>query len=173
MNAVLIGLGSNIQPQKYLLSGLLALQNHFPDLAISPVYESEALGFEGNIFWNLVAVFTTGLSVLQVAELLRDIEYANGRNEYSLKYSNRTLDIDILTFGNFVGKIAGLELPREDILRHSFVLKPLCDLVPEWMHPSLHKSYQALLQEFTIGTPLHRLSLDKQEFFSPFLNKHK
>jgi 2-amino-4-hydroxy-6-hydroxymethyldihydropteridine diphosphokinase len=73
-----------------------------------------------------------------VAELvaeLRAIEDANGRVREGPRYSPRTLDIDILTYGNACGEIDGVQLPRQEILKNAFVLRPLADIAGNDRHP--------------------------------------
>ncbi|MBZ2190091.1 2-amino-4-hydroxy-6-hydroxymethyldihydropteridine diphosphokinase [Alcanivorax sp. JB21] len=144
---VYLSLGSNIDREHNIRSGLDALAAAFDRVQISPVYESEAVGFDGEAFLNLVARIDTALPVGALAERLREIEAAHGRVRGQKKFSSRTLDIDVLTYGDAVGVIDGVELPRDEILKHAFVLQPLADLAPDERHPVLGKTYTALLAE--------------------------
>ncbi|MDF1820511.1 MAG: 2-amino-4-hydroxy-6-hydroxymethyldihydropteridine diphosphokinase [Alcanivoracaceae bacterium] len=148
---VFLSLGSNIDRERNIRSGLDALARAFGDLRISPVYESEAVGFDGESFLNLVAVMETALPVGELAGILRDIEAQHGRVRGEKKFSSRTLDIDILTYGDRVGVIDGVELPRDEILKHAFVLVPLSDLAPEAVHPVTGERYDALLADKTFS----------------------
>lgn len=145
MTRVYLSFGSNIDREHNIRSGLDALARHFPQLILSPVYESAAVGFDGEAFLNLVVAINTDLSVGELSALLRAIEADHGRTRGEKKFASRTLDIDILTYGNEVGVIDGVELPRDEILKHAFVLKPLVDVAPEEKHPLLQKSYAELL----------------------------
>lgn len=148
MAEVTLSLGSNIDREHNIRSGLDALRAAFGDVEISPVYESEAVGFEGEAFLNLVAVIRTDLPVGELSDRLRAIEADHGRvREGGKKFSSRTLDIDILTCGDLTGVVEGVELPRDEILKHAFVLMPLADLRPEGVHPTEKKSYRELLAE--------------------------
>lgn len=147
MARVYLSLGSNIDREENIRSGLKALEQEFGSLELSPVYESEAVGFDGEPFFNLVAAVDTDLSVGELADRLRRIENRHGRVRGERKYSSRTLDIDILTWGDQVGIIDGVELPREEILKHAFVLRPLADLAPEEKHPLLQRTYRYLLEQ--------------------------
>lgn len=142
---VFLSLGSNIDREHNIRSGLDALAAAFGQVAISPVYESEAVGFDGDAFLNLVAEIETDLPVGELAAQLREIEAAHGRVRGEKKFSSRTLDIDVLTYGDKVGDIDGVELPRDEILKHAFVLKPLADLAPQARHPQQQVSYADLL----------------------------
>jgi len=79
--------------------------------------------------------------------MLRAIEADHGRTRGEKKFASRTLDIDILTYGDHVGVLDGVELPRDEILKHAFVLRPLADIAPEVLHPILQKPYAQLLAE--------------------------
>jgi len=148
MPYVYVSIGSNIEQQRHISACLDALKEHFGELALSPVYESEAVGFEGENFYNLVAGFSTGLGVAELARLLRLIEAENGRKRNGPKFSARTLDIDILTYDNLTGTVEGVLLPRDEILHNAFVLLPLAELAPEDRHPSLKVTYQALWEDY-------------------------
>lgn len=141
MPRVYLGLGSNIDREKNLRGAVRALEEHFGDVLVSPVYESEAVGFEGDPFYNLVVAIDTDKPVGELAAELRAIEEAWGRDRLAPKFSSRTLDIDILTWGNACGEIDGVSLPRDEILKHAFVLKPLADLAGNDRHPETIRPY--------------------------------
>ena len=145
MTRVYLSLGSNIDRQHNLRSGLAALGRAFGELSLSPVYESAAVGFDGAPFFNLVAAIDTAMSVAELSATLRRIEADHGRVRGEKKYASRTLDIDILTYGDTVGVVDGVQLPRDEILKYAFVLQPLADLAPQERHPQLRKSYADLL----------------------------
>jgi 2-amino-4-hydroxy-6-hydroxymethyldihydropteridine diphosphokinase len=141
---VFLGLGSNLDREKNIRAGLHALKNSFGVLKISNVYESESVGFKGSNFYNLVVSLQTEITIAELSETLKKIEDENGRVRTGPKYSPRTLDIDILTYGDFVGVEAGVELPRAEITENAFVLLPLSELAPHDLHPCLKKSYEDL-----------------------------
>ncbi len=145
MTRVYLSFGSNIDREHNIRSGLDALARRCGELSLSPVYESAAVGFNGAAFLNLVVAIDTDLSVGELSALLRAIEADHGRTRGEKKFASRTLDIDILTYADAVGVIDGVELPRDEILKHAFVLKPLVDIAPEEKHPLLRKSYADLL----------------------------
>ncbi|OZG70058.1 2-amino-4-hydroxy-6-hydroxymethyldihydropteridine diphosphokinase [Hahella sp. CCB-MM4] len=148
MSRVLVGIGSNIDPQKNLQAAFDALAAEFNSLELSPVYRCRAVGFDGDDFYNLVASFDTRLGVGELQQALKRIEASTGRTGNETKWSGRTLDIDILTYDSVVGTVDGVELPRDEIVKHAYVLKPLADLVPEGLHPECGKKYRALWEEF-------------------------
>ena len=148
MASVYLGLGSNQQASVNIKRALAALAERFKVTGISPVYESESVGFEGDNFLNLVVAVTTELSIAELLAQLRAIEDAQGRDRTLPRFASRTLDIDILTYDNAVGTIDGVSLPRDEILKNAFVLQPLADLAPEAIHPEVNKSYQQLWNEY-------------------------
>lgn len=148
MAQVLLSLGSNIDREHNIRGGLNALTRLFGQVRCSPVYESDAVGFVGDAFYNLVAEIETDFTVAELLMMLHQIEYDYGRVRGGERYSSRTLDIDILTYDNMVGMVDGIKLPRDEILNHAFVLLPLMDLLPEQLHPENQLSYRALWQAF-------------------------
>lgn len=148
MIKVYLGLGSNVDAAFHLRSGLDALQVHFGALQLAPVYESEAVGFDGENFLNTVVQIETDCSVGALLSILRDIENASGRDRNAARFSARTLDIDILCYGGALGTIDGVHLPRDEIVKNAFVLRPLADLAPGWLHPGLHKTASQLWAEY-------------------------
>ncbi|WP_226704760.1 2-amino-4-hydroxy-6-hydroxymethyldihydropteridine diphosphokinase [Microbulbifer elongatus] len=148
MATVYLSLGSNIDRNKHLSAGLDALVEAFGDLKMSQVYESEAVGFDGDNFYNLVAAIETDLPVGELALKLRDIEDENGRLRSGPKFSARTLDIDILTYDDLSGEVDGVKLPRGEILKNAFVLLPMSELAPETLHPVTGKTYLQLWDEY-------------------------
>ena len=144
MATVFLGVGSNIERERYIVAGLDALQGLFGELALSSVYDSAAIGFEGQAFLNLVVQVETTLDVGDLARQLRHIEVEHGRPAHATRFSSRQLDIDILTYDDNVGVIDGVELPRGEILENAFVLCPLAELAPQVLHPAVGQSYAAL-----------------------------
>ncbi|MBW0148666.1 2-amino-4-hydroxy-6-hydroxymethyldihydropteridine diphosphokinase [Marinobacter arenosus] len=151
---VYISIGSNIDRNHYVSAALDALAEWFGDLIISPVYESEAVGFDGSPFLNLVVGVTTSLPVGELSRRFKQLEADNGRRRDVPKFSARTLDLDILTYGDQVGQIDGVELPRGEILKNAFVLRPLADIAPDAVHPVCGRSYKELWRDYHTGQKL-------------------
>ena len=145
MARVYLSLGSNIDRERYIRAGLNALEAKFGGLIVSPVYESEAVGFDGDNFYNLVVGIETYLSVQRV---IKAIEDDNGRVRSGPKFSPRTLDIDILTYDDRVGEVDGVALPRDEILTNAFVLLPLADVAGAELHPQVQRSYAELWADY-------------------------
>lgn len=144
MTAIYLSLGSNVDRHKNITAALDALAELLGELRISSVYESKSVGFDGSNFFNLVVGADTDLSITDLSETLKRIEDDNGRKRSGPKFSPRTLDIDILTYGDFVGVDGGVELPRAEITKNAFVLLPLAEIAAEVLHPQLQKNYREL-----------------------------
>ncbi|WP_404367832.1 2-amino-4-hydroxy-6-hydroxymethyldihydropteridine diphosphokinase [Marinobacter sp.] len=147
-NLVYLGLGSNIERERYITAGLDALAAEFGTLDISSVYESEAVGFDGSPFLNLVVGLHTERPVGELSDLLKGMEENNGRRRNAAKFSPRTLDLDILTYGELRGTLDGVQLPRAEILYNAFVLRPLAEIVPDRRHPVNGRCYRDLWQSY-------------------------
>ncbi len=144
MARVYVGVGSNIDPERAVGSGLAALEAAFGNLTVSPVYRNPPVGFEGADFLNLVVGFDAGVDVETVVEELHAIEAAHGRRRDLPRFSARTLDLDLLLYADRVLDIPGLRLPREEITRHAFVLRPLADIAADERHPVLGERFADL-----------------------------
>jgi len=133
MPRVYVSVGSNIEREASIRSGVFALRARFGHVTLSSVYESEAVGFEGDNFFNLVVGLDTDEPVEAVASALREIEDENGRERSGPRFSSRTLDLDMLLYDDLV--CADPQIPRFEILENAFVLWPLAEIAPETLHP--------------------------------------
>jgi 2-amino-4-hydroxy-6-hydroxymethyldihydropteridine diphosphokinase len=93
-----LGLGSNIEARANIASGIAGLRREFERTELSPIYRAPAVGFRGNDFLNLVARIDTDLSPLELRDYLHALEDRHGRDRHQPKFSDRTLDIDILLY---------------------------------------------------------------------------
>jgi 2-amino-4-hydroxy-6-hydroxymethyldihydropteridine diphosphokinase len=134
MTRIYISLGSNIERDRHIRAGLDALHAEFGELRVSRVFESEAVGFNGRPFYNLVAAAETELPLATVCQRLRAMEFAHGREPDAKKFAPRTLDLDLLLYGDLVCETP-LVLPRGEVLTNAFVLWPLAELAPDLRHP--------------------------------------
>ncbi len=139
-----LSLGSNMQREANLTGGLDALLTHFGNLVVSSVYESAAVGFVGHPFLNLAAGAETELDVPEVAALLREIENEHGRDRSQPRFSDRTLDIDLLLLGDLSGDFDGIRLPRLETTVQAFVLGPLAEIAPELKIPQSQQTLAEL-----------------------------
>lgn len=147
MTDIYISLGSNVNRLDNVKAGLIALTAEFGSLTLSSLFASQAVGFEGAEFYNMVIKANTELSVSQVAEKLRAIEFTYGREVDAKKFSPRTLDLDLLLFDQLIIETP-VQLPRAEITENAFVLWPLAEIAPLLMHPIKHKNYQQLWQQY-------------------------
>ena len=148
MSTAYLGLGSNIDAENNIRSGIAELRRSFRQVSLSPVYRSPAVGFEGDDFINLVARVETDMQPLELKRVLHEIEDRHGRDRSSPKYSDRTLDIDILLYDDLCLVSPELEIPRREILTCAHVLKPLADLAPGMEHPVCHRSLTELWETY-------------------------
>lgn len=144
MSTAYLGLGSNVDAPLHIRAAVHALRENFSRVELSMAYRSRAVGFEGEDFINLVAGVETSLPAGELREYLRKLEDRHGRQRNVPKYSDRTLDIDILLYDDLVISTGQLELPRPEILRFAHVLRPLADLAPERVHPVNGQTFAAL-----------------------------
>jgi 2-amino-4-hydroxy-6-hydroxymethyldihydropteridine diphosphokinase len=140
MTRVYLSLGSNIEPQRHLRAALAALRAQFGDIVVSPIYRYPAVGFDGPDFINLAVGIDTDLEPKGLDAWLHALEERNGRRRDVPRNSSRTLDIDIVLYGDCVLRGPGnLEVPRPELLQ-SFVLQPLADIAGGVVHPVLRRT---------------------------------
>jgi 2-amino-4-hydroxy-6-hydroxymethyldihydropteridine diphosphokinase len=148
---VFVSVGSNIDRRRNILSALDSLTSEFGELLVSPIYESEAVGFQGENFYNLVVAFNTDLCLDDLVARLHDIEYAHGRSRSDRKFAPRTLDLDLLTYGARVDHQSPHDVPRHEITEYAFVLRPLSEIAGETVHPETGQTYAQMWQAFNDG----------------------
>lgn len=147
MTRVFVSVGSNIEREYNVRSAVAALSDAFGELEISRVYESAAVGFSGAPFYNLVAAFDTELSPAEVLARLHRIEDAHGRKRRGKRFSDRTLDLDLLLYGTLV-RDGEVELPRAEIRTNAFVLGPLAEIAGDVADPRSGERYRDLWAVF-------------------------
>lgn len=148
MTTIYISLGSNINPDVNIRSGLKALQSYFGELLVSSVYENSPIGFEGDDFYNLVVRAETDKDLHSVIKTLREIELKNGRVRNSTRFSSRTLDMDLLLYGDMIAREQEVTVPRDEITKYAFVLGPLAEIAGQETHPVSGECYADLWQTF-------------------------
>ena len=148
MANVYLSIGSNVNRSENIRSCIDSLSAIFGQLSLSPVYESTAVGFEGDNFYNLVVGVETNLRVGELSTILKKIEDQHGRDRKAPKFGPRTLDIDIITVDDMVGEVDGIKLPRDELLKNAFVLLPMAVLIGDQLHPETGLSYQSHWERF-------------------------
>lgn len=161
-NKIFLGLGSNLGNKKdNLLSALAALNysDYVNILAVSSIYISKAYGFtEQDTFYNLVCKAVTTLSPLDLLNLCKEIEMNLGRQK-TFKWGPRLIDIDILFYNNLVLNTTNLIIPHPEIDKRDFVLVPMAEIEPNFIHPVLNTTIEKLKENikenYIISTEKH------------------
>jgi len=148
MPRVFVGVGSNIDRAASIRAAVRELRRAFGPLTLSPVYESAPVGFSGDNFYNLVAAFETQLDPAAVAGALHGMERGLGRSRKGPRFASRLIDLDLLLYGDRVVEQNGLTLPRPDIERYAFVLRPLADIAGDVHHPRTGATFREMWQAF-------------------------
>ena len=123
MARAFIGVGSNVDRDNQIRSGIHRLRNMFGEILVSSVYESKAIGFEGENFYNMVVGIHTEISAADLTGTLRAIEYDHGRVRNITRYSPRSLDLDLLPYNPICNKTDKHYLIHQTIY-NSLLLSP-------------------------------------------------
>jgi len=145
---VFVAAGSNVEPEKNLVLACEKISHIWPDAFFSRAYRNAAVGFDGPEFINLVFGFSTALPLETVIAKLRAIETQCGRPRFAPKWASRTMDLDVLLFGDRVEKTSEYTLPRPDLLKRPYMLGPMAEIAPDVVHPTAGKTIGVLWEEF-------------------------
>ena len=151
MVTVYLDIGSNIDREENIQSCVDQLRADFKEITFSKAYESEAFGFDGDPFINLSAKLQTDLSFDALNTYLKSLEHKHARKRDNDKFIDRTLDVDILLYGDLILQ-PEKDLPRKEILKFPFVLFPLAEIAGEVIHP---------IEKITIDDIAQKTTLDK------------
>ena len=135
MAQVFFGVGSNLNPEKNIPIAIAEFRRFFGKIRVSPVYQNKAFGFKGKDFLNLIVACDTEKEISKLQNFIEDVHALSGRKRGSHKFLSRTLDVDLLIYDSLILDEKRIKIPRDDILRYSFVLKPLADIAPDLIHP--------------------------------------
>ena len=144
---VFISIGSNLHAEK----NISLVKDHLDllfDVTYSSIYKTPAEGFVGEDFLNRVCKFETEMNPYEIRRILKEIEKDMGRTIDQKGMSNRVIDLDLILYGDFEINDLELEIPSTDIEKYKFVLEPLAEIAPNFIHPVLKVSYLDLLDHF-------------------------
>lgn len=153
MSLVSFSIGSNIDREKNVGIAIKALKQKFGEISFSPIYETEAVGFDGDNFFNLVGQFETGLTIKQISAFFDELELQSGRSTQHQPFEDRTLDLDLLLYDDLVYKDDSITIPHPDVLVYDFVLMPLSQMMPDFVLPENGQTLAALWSQ---RTPVHQ-----------------
>ena len=170
---VFIGFGSNLGDRQEYCDRAVALMNLLPlsrVTGVSSYYESEPVDPQGTLgatwFYNGVVKIETSLSPQRLLEILQETERALGRDDDN-RHGPRTMDFDILFFGQQVIDHPGLTVPHPRLHQRRFVLEPLVELDPDWFHPILKRTASELLGDLQDTASVTRLVISPGSKYQP------
>ncbi|MDP4291155.1 MAG: 2-amino-4-hydroxy-6-hydroxymethyldihydropteridine diphosphokinase [Bacteroidota bacterium] len=152
METAFLLLGGNVGDREKCINDAITLINREAGTVTqaSALYETEPWGMQkADKFLNIAIELSTKLSALELLDVLLNIEKQLGRERNPLikEYESRPIDIDILFYGTEIIQTPRLTIPHPQLQARKFVLVPLCDIAPEFIHPILQKSIMTLLNE--------------------------
>ncbi len=160
IHTAFIGVGSNLDSPREKCAEAIQRISKLSDccfLSQSFFYQTAPIGdTDQEWFVNAALQIETDLDPLQLLEALVDVEQAMGRT-FRRKWGPREIDLDLLFFDDRILQSEHLQLPHPELHKRRFVLEPLNDLAPEWIHPELRVSIQQLLRELPPGQETLRM----------------
>jgi 2-amino-4-hydroxy-6-hydroxymethyldihydropteridine diphosphokinase len=146
MTLAYIGLGSNMGDREACLGKAIDLMSKSASvLSASSIYRTEPEGYKGQPdFLNSVACIDTGAAAVELLKMLIGIESGMGRQR-TFAGGPRMIDLDLLFYGGAIISQPGLEVPHPRMHLRAFVLVPMVEIAPDFIHPVLHKSMKELL----------------------------
>lgn len=145
MNKFFLGLGANVGDKKRNIDlAIKLLKEKIKDVKVAPMYESKPVGYKNQAnFLNTALKGFTDLSPLELLNFIKQIEVKVGRVK-RFRWGPREIDIDILFYRNLIYKENSIQIPHPRLHERDFVLKPLLELEPEFIHPIFKKSLSEL-----------------------------
>ena len=149
----LLSLGSNIEPYLHMGRAVEQIVERFPDAQVSPLYLTAAVGFEGADFLNAAMAIRADVDVAELDAWLTALEDGMGRRRDGPRFSDRPIDVDIVAFGSRVSEVPPV-LPRPDLVQEAFTLRPCADIAPDYLHPLLGRTLQALAADDAVAAEM-------------------
>ncbi|MGO5074929.1 2-amino-4-hydroxy-6-hydroxymethyldihydropteridine diphosphokinase [Clostridium sporogenes] len=152
MHTAYVAFGSNMgEKENYIKRALEKIeQKGIKIIKVSPIYETEPYGvLDQDSFLNGVVKIESNLTPENLIEVLLDIEKQLDRVR-ERRWGPRTIDLDIIFYDDFIINEENLIIPHRDMENREFVLKPLCDIDENFIHPALKKSVKQLYDELKL-----------------------
>ena len=146
MTQAYISIGSNIKAKKNIAEVKKELNQLFT-CTFSDNFYTQAEGFEGKDFINLVAGFETSLDAVKLTQTLKNLEKKIGRESNQKGMHDRVIDLDLILLGDLIVQDQGISLPSNDIENYLFVLEPLAQIAKEHLHPVFNISFAEMLKD--------------------------
>ena len=152
LNRAYLSLGSNIEPTINLVKAVKLLAKKNQLVAVSSVWETSPLGTTDQPnYLNAAAIVDTQLTAEQLKHDIKKIEHGLGRIRQLDKFAPRPIDIDIILFNQQIFMLGQRQIPDPELLERSFVAIPLAEIAPDFVHPELNQSIEALRQAVDTG----------------------
>ncbi len=157
MPRVFAGIGTNIDKEHNLRSCFSTLQQIFRNVVKSSVYQSAAVGFEGEDFYNIVVCLETTLTPSSINRVFFEIEKKHGRKRGNNQFVSRELDLDQLLYGDLIVDTDAVYLPHNDLSKYSHTLKPMAEIAGDLVHPVIGKCFSELWKHLDSPQPITRI----------------
>jgi len=156
-NLAYLSLGSNLgDREKHLRDAIQRLEAVGSVRSVSSIYETEPVEFtDQRVFLNCAVALETSSTPTQLMHQLLEIERVMGRQRLQKK-GPRTIDLDILLFGDEAVNTAGLTIPHPAMQNRRFVLEPLAEIAPDARHPVIKKTVKQLLEDLPPGQDVRK-----------------
>ena len=145
-----LSVGSNLGRKLENCRNGVAALSHCPEIRLidqSPIYRTEPVDYQDqDWFVNYAVKIETEIDPLSLLNFLKSIEQAAGRMPHSIRFGPRVLDLDIILYDDVVQHDSGLTIPHPRMHKRRFVLKPICDIDPDIIHPVLRQKLRCLLE---------------------------